>query len=106
MGIGRSAQEAKGKVLLGVRVSAPAPKSNPLSPYNPAVTRISCALAKYGASDLCPGLTNSIRSRLSPGQTCCHQIPKHLCHAAVANLVWSRNCHYASRGVGRIALPD
>ncbi|MED6171996.1 hypothetical protein PIB30_046007 [Stylosanthes scabra] len=43
---------------------------------------------------------------LSPGQTCCHQVPKHLCHTAVANLVRSRNCHYASRGVGRIALRD
>ncbi|MED6143361.1 hypothetical protein PIB30_005633 [Stylosanthes scabra] len=72
--------------------------------YNPAVTRTSCALAKYGASDLCPELTNSIGSPLSPGQTCCHQVPKHLCHAAVANLVRSWNCHYASRGVGRIAL--
>ncbi|MED6137544.1 hypothetical protein PIB30_065912 [Stylosanthes scabra] len=74
--------------------------------YNPAVTRTSCALAKYGASDLFPGLTNSIGSPLSPGQTCCHQVPKHLCHAAVANLVRSRNCHYASRGIGRIALRD
>ncbi|MED6220365.1 hypothetical protein PIB30_044183 [Stylosanthes scabra] len=74
--------------------------------YNPAVTRTSCALAKYGASDLCPELTNSIGSPLSPGQTCCHQVPKHLCHAAVANLVRSRNCHYARRGVGRIALRD
>ncbi|MED6181004.1 hypothetical protein PIB30_015476 [Stylosanthes scabra] len=74
--------------------------------YNPAVTRSSCALAKYGASDLCPELTNSIGSPLSPGQTCCHQVPKHLCHAAVANLVRSRNCHYASRGVRRIALRD
>ncbi|MED6137024.1 hypothetical protein PIB30_061180, partial [Stylosanthes scabra] len=54
--------------------------------YNPAVTRTYCAL--------------------SPGQTCYHQVPKHLCHAAVANLVRSRNCHYASRGVGRIALRD
>ncbi|MED6156270.1 hypothetical protein PIB30_013076 [Stylosanthes scabra] len=45
-----------------------------------------------------------IGSPLSPGQTCYHQVPKHLCHAAVANLVPSRNCHYASRGVGRIAL--
>ncbi|MED6157804.1 hypothetical protein PIB30_026881 [Stylosanthes scabra] len=36
----------------------------------------------------------------------CHQVPKHLCHAAVANHVRSRNCHYASRGVGRIALRD
>ncbi|MED6219369.1 hypothetical protein PIB30_035184 [Stylosanthes scabra] len=74
--------------------------------YNPAVTRTSCALAKYGASDLCPGLTNFIGSPLSPGQTCYHQVPKHLCHAAVANLVRSRNCHYASRGVGCIALRD
>ncbi|MED6221606.1 hypothetical protein PIB30_056417 [Stylosanthes scabra] len=74
--------------------------------YNPAVTRTSCALAKYGASDLCPELTNSIGSPLSPGQTYCHQVPKHLCHAAVATLVRSRNCHYASRGVGRIALRD
>ncbi|MED6140506.1 hypothetical protein PIB30_093847, partial [Stylosanthes scabra] len=41
---------------------------------------------------------------LSPGRTCCHQVPKHLCRAAVANLVRSWNCHYASRGVGRIAL--
>ncbi|MED6184148.1 hypothetical protein PIB30_044646 [Stylosanthes scabra] len=40
--------------------------------YNPAVTRTSCALAKYGASDLCPEQTNSIGSSLSPGQTCCH----------------------------------
>ncbi|MED6199339.1 hypothetical protein PIB30_075056 [Stylosanthes scabra] len=40
--------------------------------YNPAVTRTSCALAKYGASDLCPELTNSIGSPLSPGQACCH----------------------------------
>ncbi|MED6203988.1 hypothetical protein PIB30_004995 [Stylosanthes scabra] len=86
---------------------------NPLLPrvtcchwYNPAVTRTSCALAKYEASDLCPGLTNSIRSPLPPGQTYCHQVPKHLCHAAVANLVRSRNCHYASRGVGRIDLRD
>ncbi|MED6120101.1 hypothetical protein PIB30_017922 [Stylosanthes scabra] len=55
--------------------------------YNPAVTRTSCALANYGASDLCPELTNSIGSPLSPGQTCCHQVPKQLCHAAVANLV-------------------
>ncbi|MED6110913.1 hypothetical protein PIB30_047393 [Stylosanthes scabra] len=52
------------------------------------------------------GLTNSIGSPLSPGQTCYHQVPKHLCHAAVADLVRSRNCHYASRGVGRIALRD
>ncbi|MED6195523.1 hypothetical protein PIB30_038658 [Stylosanthes scabra] len=52
------------------------------------------------------GLTNSIGSSLSPGQTCCHQVPKHLCNAAMANLVRSRNCHYASRGVGRIALRD
>ncbi|MED6108755.1 hypothetical protein PIB30_027165 [Stylosanthes scabra] len=42
--------------------------------YNPAVTRTSCVLAKYGASDLCPELTNSIGSPLSPGQTCCHQV--------------------------------
>ncbi|MED6188550.1 hypothetical protein PIB30_087030 [Stylosanthes scabra] len=74
--------------------------------YNPAVTRTSCALVKYGASDLRPELTNFIGSQLSPGQTYCHQVPKHLCHAAVANLVRSRNCHYASRGVGRIALRD
>ncbi|MED6107189.1 hypothetical protein PIB30_011759 [Stylosanthes scabra] len=74
--------------------------------YNLAVTRTSCALAKYGASDLCPELTNSIGSPLSPGQTCCHQVPKHLYHATVANLVRSRNYHYASRGVGRIALRD
>ncbi|MED6179410.1 hypothetical protein PIB30_000522 [Stylosanthes scabra] len=74
--------------------------------YNPAVTRTSCALAKYGASDLCLELTNSIGSPLSLGQTCCHQVPKPLCHAAVANLVRSRNCHYASRGVGRITLRD
>ncbi|MED6183933.1 hypothetical protein PIB30_042543 [Stylosanthes scabra] len=72
-------------VLLGVRVSIH-------------------VLAKYGASDLCPGLINSIGSPLSSGQTCCHQVLKHLCYAAVANLVRSRNCHYASRGVGRIAL--
>ncbi|MED6149470.1 hypothetical protein PIB30_062793 [Stylosanthes scabra] len=52
------------------------------------------------------GRTNSIGSPLSPGQTCCHQVPKNLCHAAVANLVRSRNCHCASRGVGRIALRD
>ncbi|MED6182690.1 hypothetical protein PIB30_031012 [Stylosanthes scabra] len=74
--------------------------------YNPAVTRTSCTLAKYGASNLCPELTNSIGSPLSPGRTCCHQVPKHLCHAAVANHVRSRNCHYASRGVGHIALQD
>ncbi|MED6122013.1 hypothetical protein PIB30_035747 [Stylosanthes scabra] len=74
--------------------------------YNPAVTRTSCALAKYGGSDLCPGLTNSIGSLLSPGQTCCHQVPRHLCHAAVANLVRSRNYHNASWGVGRIVLRD
>ncbi|MED6204182.1 hypothetical protein PIB30_006598, partial [Stylosanthes scabra] len=74
--------------------------------YNPAVTRTSCALAKYGAFDLCPGLTNFIGSPRSPGQTRCHQVPKHLCHSAVANLVRSRNCHYASKGVGRIALQD
>ncbi|MED6221465.1 hypothetical protein PIB30_054944 [Stylosanthes scabra] len=43
--------------------------------YNPAVTRTSCALAKYGASDLCPGLTNSRGSPLSPGQTSCHRLP-------------------------------
>ncbi|MED6217864.1 hypothetical protein PIB30_021505 [Stylosanthes scabra] len=72
--------------------------------YNPSVTRTSCALAKYGASNLCPELTKSKGSPLSPGQTCFHQVPKHLCHAAVANLVRSWNCHYASRGVGRIAL--
>ncbi|MED6176158.1 hypothetical protein PIB30_085411, partial [Stylosanthes scabra] len=41
------------------------------------------------------GLKNSIGSPLSPGQTCCYQVSKHLCHAAVANLVLSRNCHYA-----------
>ncbi|MED6207634.1 hypothetical protein PIB30_037505 [Stylosanthes scabra] len=40
--------------------------------YNPAVTMTSCALAKYGASDLCPRLTNSVGSPLSPGQTCYH----------------------------------
>ncbi|MED6185172.1 hypothetical protein PIB30_054472 [Stylosanthes scabra] len=74
--------------------------------YNPAVTSTSCALAKYGASDLCPRLTNSIGSPLSPGQTCCHQVPKHLCHVAMANLVQSRNCHYACMGVRRIALRD
>ncbi|MED6221000.1 hypothetical protein PIB30_050299 [Stylosanthes scabra] len=72
--------------------------------YNPVVTRTSCALAIYGASDLCPELTNSIGSPLSPGRTCCHQVPKHLCYATVANLVRSWNCHCASRGVGRIAL--
>ncbi|MED6149292.1 hypothetical protein PIB30_061015 [Stylosanthes scabra] len=72
--------------------------------YNPAVTRTSCALANYGASNLCPELTNSTGSPLSPGQTCCHQVPKHLCHAAVANLVQYWNCRYASSGVGRIAL--
>ncbi|MED6219725.1 hypothetical protein PIB30_038462, partial [Stylosanthes scabra] len=70
------------------------------------LTKTSCTLAKYGASDLCPELTNSIGSPLSPGQTCCHQVPKHMCHVAVVNLVRSRNCHYASRGVGRIALRD
>ncbi|MED6145000.1 hypothetical protein PIB30_020813 [Stylosanthes scabra] len=47
---------------------------------------------------------------MSPVQSCYHQdllrVPKYLCHAAVANLVRSRNCHYASRGVGRIALRD
>ncbi|MED6119693.1 hypothetical protein PIB30_013809 [Stylosanthes scabra] len=74
--------------------------------YNPAVTRTSYALAKYGASDLCPDLTNSIGSPLSPGQTCYHQVPKHLCHAVVANLVRSRNCHYASRGVGRAEISN
>ncbi|MED6120696.1 hypothetical protein PIB30_023311 [Stylosanthes scabra] len=72
--------------------------------YNPTVTRTSCALAKYGAFDLCPELTSSIGSPLSPGQTCCHQVPKHLCHAAVANLIRSWNYHYASRGVGRMDL--
>ncbi|MED6194914.1 hypothetical protein PIB30_032942, partial [Stylosanthes scabra] len=45
-----------------------------------------------------PAVTGS--DPLSPGQTCCHQVPKHLCNAAVANLVRLRNCHYASRGVG------
>ncbi|MED6186365.1 hypothetical protein PIB30_065932 [Stylosanthes scabra] len=72
--------------------------------YNPAVTRTSCALAIYGASNLCPELTNSIGSPLSTGRTYCHQVPKHLCNAAMANLVRSWNCHCASRGVGRIAL--
>ncbi|MED6220268.1 hypothetical protein PIB30_043301 [Stylosanthes scabra] len=72
--------------------------------YNPAVTRTSCALAIYGAFDLCPELTNSIGSPLSSGRTYCHQVPKHLCHATMANLVRSWNCHYASRGVGNIAL--
>ncbi|MED6184877.1 hypothetical protein PIB30_051691 [Stylosanthes scabra] len=42
--------------------------------YNPAVSRTSCALANYGASDLCPKLTNTIGSPLSPGQTCCHRV--------------------------------
>ncbi|MED6163893.1 hypothetical protein PIB30_084506 [Stylosanthes scabra] len=66
---------------------------------------------RVGLGSFCSGcererLTNSIGSPLSPGQTCYHQVPKHLFHAAVANLVRSSNCHYASRGVGRIALRD
>ncbi|MED6149796.1 hypothetical protein PIB30_066004 [Stylosanthes scabra] len=71
----------------------PAPKSNPLSPVQSCCHQDLLRMTKFGASDLCPGLTNSIGSPLSPGQTCCHQVPKHLCHVAVANLVRSRNCH-------------
>ncbi|MED6108757.1 hypothetical protein PIB30_027167 [Stylosanthes scabra] len=92
------------RVAWSLCLSSRLPRVTRCHRYNPAVTRTSCALAKYGASDLCPEMTNSIGSPLSPGQTCCHQIPKHLYHAVVANLVRSWNCHYASKGVGRITL--
>ncbi|MED6171721.1 hypothetical protein PIB30_043438 [Stylosanthes scabra] len=72
--------------------------------YNPAVTRTSCVLAIYGVSDLCSELTNSIGSPLSPGRTCCHQVPKHMCHAAVANLVRSGHLHISPHSRDTIGL--
>ncbi|MED6148815.1 hypothetical protein PIB30_056488 [Stylosanthes scabra] len=94
------------KCCLEFVIQPSAPKSNPLSSVQSCCHQDLLCISEYGVSDLYPGLTNSIGSPLSPGQTCCHQVPKHLCHAAVANDVRSRNCHYASRGVGRIALRD